>query len=77
MSKFQYEVIKTTTKKVGYKIFPSYKKIQEWTKDCYPSDIRITSTEVLLSSLIDHEVKTILNIKPEEEPDTLTFIGKQ
>lgn len=73
LSRFQYEVIRAATKKVGHNIFPSYKKIQEAKKDCYPSDVNITesSAEILLQSLVDHTVKRILKTKQDEELDTL------
>ncbi|KAF2890861.1 hypothetical protein ILUMI_15312, partial [Ignelater luminosus] len=54
----QYDVIRTSAPE----IFPSYKTVQAAKKLCYPKDINVTETYVVvtLQALLDHTVKRLL-----------------
>lgn len=77
----QYQLVREANKKR----FPSYKKIQEAKKLCYPNDLDITEScaEVKLQSLLDHSVGRLMQFQNEvletltvEERAKLTLISK-
>lgn len=73
LSRDQYEVIRKATHDLGYKIFPSYKKIQEAKKNCYPDNVNITeiSAEVPLQCLLDHTAKRIFKTLEAQNTENL------
>ncbi|CAH2092745.1 unnamed protein product [Euphydryas editha] len=69
LSKNQYQVIRKATLELGYDIFPSYHKILEAKKECYPSDVEISEcgASVNLQKLLDHTTTRIFQTKSEEQ----------
>lgn len=74
LSKYQYEILRKATKDIGHNIFPSYRKIIEAKKKCYPPDnIDVTekSATVGLQDFLDHTSRRILETKTQDDIETL------
>ncbi|KAK2577604.1 hypothetical protein KPH14_011611, partial [Odynerus spinipes] len=75
LSKYQYEMIRNRIHNMGYTIFPSYKKVLESKKKCYPENREITekSAKVPLQDLLGHTTERIFetqtNIQIEKPED--------
>lgn len=69
LSKYQYEIIRKATKDIGHNIFPSYEKLIEAKKKCYPKNINVTETaaKVSLQDLLDHTSTRLLETKTEDD----------
>ncbi|KAK7791956.1 hypothetical protein R5R35_004579 [Gryllus longicercus] len=69
LSKNMYNTIRTASIDHNCSLYPSYKKVQEAKKDCYPPavDMRITETsaEVKLQALLDHTVERIFRVQQD------------
>jgi hypothetical protein len=83
LTKYQYEVIRETLKRSGFNILPTYKKVLEAKKECYPSGIKVTESkaEIDLQNLLDHTVKRIFQSFDEKtvsqiDKDQLVLISK-
>lgn len=80
LTKFQYNLIRDSTKESGHDCFPSYFQITQAKNDCYPSPESVTITEssaaITLQSLLDKTIHRLLKtIKPTEFTN-LTLISK-
>ncbi|EFN64878.1 hypothetical protein EAG_09125, partial [Camponotus floridanus] len=62
LSKYQYEILRKATQDIGHNIFPSYRKIIEAKKKCYPDNIIVTEklAKVSLQDLLDHTSRRIM-----------------
>lgn len=69
LSKYQYEIIRKAIKDAGFNIFPSYKKVLESKKKCYPANVCIsdTSAQVPLQTLLNHTAQRIIDTKAKVE----------
>jgi len=70
LTKYQYEVLRKATKAIGHDIFPSYKKVTEARKRCYPDNViaNETSARVPLQDLLDHTCKRIIQSDETLQP---------
>lgn len=63
LSRFKYQILRIQSKNRGSNLYPSYKRIQEKKKFCYPEESCILVTEskaeVTLQALLDHTVQRI------------------
>ncbi|EFN73411.1 hypothetical protein EAG_03300, partial [Camponotus floridanus] len=59
LTKNQYVLIRSQAKTQNADIYPSYNKLLEAKKKCYPKDIIITevSAEIKLQALLDHTIQ--------------------
>lgn len=83
LTRHQYLGLRALVSKKGLnRLFPTYDKIIEAKKNCYPSDVTVTdmSAEVPLQSLLDHTTRRILESQKdvllstfETVPDTTTL----
>lgn len=68
LSRQKYQILRTQTKERGTDLYPSYKRIQEEKKHCYPAALCTVVTEskaeVSLQALLDHTVQRIALIDP-------------
>lgn len=73
LSKYQYEILRKATQDIGHNIFPSYRKIIEAKKKCYPDNIDVTEklVKVNLQDLLDHTSRRILETKSQDDIETL------
>ena len=73
LTKYQYSILRKATADIGHDIFPTYQKILEAKKKCYPSNIMITekSAQVSLQDLLDHTTRRIFETKSEAEIEKL------
>lgn len=66
ISRQGYQILRTQSKNKGADIYPSYKKIQDEKKLCYPSSSAIevseSKAEVKLQALLDHTTQRISKI---------------
>lgn len=82
LSKHQYQIIRKATIEIGFDIFPSYHKVLEAKKECYPSEVEITEScaTVKLQTLLNHTATRIMQGKSEEDVcamgSELTLISK-
>ena len=82
LSKYQYEVLRKASQEIGCDIFPSYYKLLNTKKECYPSDVDVTEScaSVNLQTLLNHTISRILKNKTEEleniGSDTMTLVSK-
>ncbi|XP_036148284.1 uncharacterized protein LOC118647442 [Monomorium pharaonis] len=62
LTKSQYNLIRLGAKEMGSDLYPSYKRILEAKKQCYPNGITVTddSAEVSLQSLLNHTASRLL-----------------
>lgn len=69
----KYEILRKATKDIGHNIFPSYRKIIEAKKQCYPDNIDVTekSAKVSLQDLLDHTSRKILETTTQDDIETL------
>lgn len=68
LSKYQYENLRKATNDLGFNIFPSYLKVLQSKKECYPANVEVTESMacVPLQSLLDHTATRILMAQSEE-----------
>ena len=79
-----YQLTRSQAKKRKADIYPSYKKIQEAKKRCYPGDIFVDDFKatVPLQSLLDHTAHRILQVQEEvlseqlPGPKSLVLVSK-
>lgn len=69
LSKRSYQIMRQSAKSLGNDIYPSYHRVLEAKKACYPSDIVCTerSAMVPLQSLLDHTARRLLESRSSEE----------
>jgi len=69
LSKYQYETIRNALKDFDCDVLPSYYKIIDKKKDCYPENIKISETSAVinLQNLLNHTTKRIFQSKCESE----------
>ena len=67
LTKEDYLTMRLGAKERGANIYPSYQKIAEEKKKCYPSNINVTETEatVPLQDLLDLTVKRLVQVQSE------------
>ena len=67
LSKSQYQLLRTQAKEHGTNLYPSYHKVKEAKKNCYPekeyTKVTNSSAEINLQSLLNHTAKRILQIQ--------------
>jgi len=63
LSKHDYSVLRQSSKEMGTDIFPTYDKVLERKKLCYPDNIDIseTSVTVKLQVLLDHTAERLVS----------------
>lgn len=73
LSKYQHEILRKATQDIGHNIFPSYRKVIEAKKKCYPDNIDVTekSAQVSLQDLLDHTSRRIMETKTQYDIKTL------
>lgn len=85
LSKFQYNLIRSTAKEHNSNIYPNYEAVTSAKTRCYPENLIITESlaEAPLQSLLDHTVSRLLlifedvtNILKSEETNSLQLITK-
>lgn len=64
-----YKILRKVALNHGHDLFPSYQKVLEAKKLCYPSDIQINEVkcEVPLQSLLNHTAEKIMKLVPLNE----------
>lgn len=64
LSRDNYQTMRNVAKAHHADIFPSYRKVLEAKKECYPTNIEITETTAQqpLQDLLDHTAKRIVSI---------------
>ena len=69
MTKHQYKTIYAQAKSRNAKIYPSYNKVAQAKKDCYPSAESIIITEstaeIKLQKLLDHTASRLIDAQPK------------
>lgn len=67
LTKYQYNIVRSTAITHGKKIFPNYEAVIQAKKQCYPENITITENfaEVDLQCLLDHTTQRILLVQSE------------
>lgn len=61
-TKSQFNLMRSQAKELGHNLYPSYRRLLEAKKQCYPDGIKITddSAEVSLQSLLNHTASRLL-----------------
>lgn len=61
-TKFQYNLMRSQAKELGSNLYPSYDRVLEAKRQCYPNGIKITdsSAEVFVQSLLNHTASRLL-----------------